>query len=431
MQISELIFYRPCKGTDYSLLEDMCNLFEKEEEAEIRQERFYRVVSKLYKYASENGFTGNLWHDYLTELLVYNENPYTIACELRGYVEGTLNKAVVHDLRIFRDMFAYDLKSLEDTIGDTKDMTILTSFEPSGKGAIKYNKNIVAKINELANNLGNAESIEAFKNYLDQFYGSYGVGVFGLHKAFRVEHTKDGLDIDPIYNIAVTSLDDLVGYEIPKQKILDNTNAFLAGHKSNNCLIFGDAGTGKSSSIRAILNQYYDKGLRMIEVYKHQYQELNALIDMLKVRNYKFIIYMDDLSFEEFETEYKYLKAVIEGGLESKPDNVLIYATSNRRHLIKETFADNDSPNGDIHKNETIQEKMSLFARFGVSIYFEAPSPAEYQQIVLALAKRYKIAMEEEELLLEANKWELAHGGLSGRTASQFIDSLRGKNLSN
>ena len=192
----------------------------------------------------------------------------------------------------------------------------------------------------------------------------------------------------------------------------------MKGKKANNCLLFGDAGTGKSTSIKAVLNQYYDQGLRMIEVYKHQ----------IKNRNYKFIIYMDDLSFEEFEIEYKYLKAVIEGGLERKPDNVLIYATSNRRHLIRETFRDKADRDEELHTNDTVQEKLSLVARFGVTIYFGSPDKKEFRQIVRTLAQKNKIEMPEEDLLLEANKWELSHGGLSGRTAQQFIDYLMGQN---
>ena len=140
----------------------------------------------------------------------------------------------------------------------------------------------------------------------------------------------------------------------------------------------------------------------------------------LKNRNYRFIIYMDDLSFEEFETDYKYLKAVIEGGLEKKPENVLIYATSNRRHLIRERFSDNEERDEDIHTNDTVQEKLSLVMRFGVTIYFGAPDKKQFQNIVEALARRWGIDMPREELFLEANKWELSHGGLSGRTAVQF-----------
>ena len=164
----------------------------------------------------------------------------------------------------------------------------------------------------------------------------------------------------------------------------------------------------------------------MIEVYKHQFQDLNDVIAQIKNRNYKFIIYMDDLSFEEFEIEYKYLKAVIEGGLEKKPDNVLIYATSNRRHLIRETFRDKEEMDEELHTNDTVQEKLSLVARFGVTIYFGKPAKKEFQEIVRQLAKRNGIEMDEEQLLLEANRWELNHGGMSGRTAQQFIGYLLG-----
>ena len=191
--------------------------------------------------------------------------------------------------------------------------------------------------------------------------------------------------------------------------------------------MFVDAGTGKSSSIKAILNQYYDQGLRIIEVYKHQFKDLNDVIAQIKNRNYKFIIYMDDLSFEEFEIEYKYLKAVIEGGLEKKPDNILIYATSNRRHLIRETFRDKADRDEELHTNDTVQEKLSLVSRFGVTIYFGSPEKKEFQNIVLALAEKNGITMDRDQLLLQANAWELQHGGLSGRTAQQFIDYLLGQ----
>ena len=222
-------------------------------------------------------------------------------------------------------------------------------------------------------------------------------------------------------------LNDLVGYELQKAKLIENTEAFIEGRAANNCLLFGDSGTGKSSSIKAILNQYYDRGLRMIEVYKHQFRGLSDVLEQIKDRNYKFIIYMDDLSFEEFEIEYKYLKAVIEGGLEKKPENVLIYATSNRRHLIRENYSDKEETREDMHTSDTVQEKLSLVYRFGVTIYFGAPNKKEFQNIVKTLAERYHVEMPEEELLLEANKWELSHGGLSGRSAQQFIDYLLGK----
>ena len=295
----------------------------------------------------------------------------------------------------------------------------------SGHGKV-FNKRIRDRICELSIHLANSASPEQFKEIVTGFYKEFGVGKLGLHKAFRIEHTEEGARIVPITKIAHVHLDDLVGYELAKKKLIDNTEAFVAGKRANNCLLFGDAGTGKSTSIKAILNQYYDQGLRMIEVYKHQFQDLNDIIAQIKNRNYKFIIYMDDLSFEEFEIEYKYLKAVIEGGLERKPDNILIYATSNRRHLIRETFRDKEDRDEELHTNDTVQEKLSLVARFGVTIYFGKPAKKEFQEIVKTLAQRNELAIPEEELLLEANKWELSHGGLSGRTAQQFIDYLMG-----
>ena len=225
-------------------------------------------------------------------------------------------------------------------------------------------------------------------------------------------------------------LNDLIGYEIQKKKLVDNTEAFVKGLPANNVLLCGDAGTGKSTSIKALLNEYYGQGLRMIEIYKHQFQDLSSIIAQVKNRNYRFIIYMDDLSFEDFEIEYKFLKAVIEGGMETRPDNVLIYATSNRRHLIKETWNDRDDMETDngMHRSDTMQEKLSLVARFGVTIYYGKPTPKEFFTIVKELRKRYpEITMSDEELCAEANKWELSHGGVSGRTAQQFINYIAGK----
>jgi predicted AAA+ superfamily ATPase len=165
----------------------------------------------------------------------------------------------------------------------------------------------------------------------------------------------------------------------------------------------------------------------MIEIYKHQFEYLNAVISEIKNRNYRFILFMDDLSFEEFETEYKYLKAVIEGGIETKPENVLIYATSNRRHLIRETWRDKTEGDEELHHTDTMSEKLSLAARFGVTIGFYKPSPGEFKEIVSGLAKRCpEITLSEEELLRQANQWEISHGGISGRTAQQFINYLAG-----
>ena len=307
-------------------------------------------------------------------------------------------------------------------------MCIRDSYHPVNAKGHVFNKRIRDRICDLSKALAQTDDAEEFKTTVTQFYKEFGVGTFGLHKAFRIEHTEEGAQIVPITKIAHVHLDDLVGYDIAKKKLIDNTEAFVKGKKANNCLLFGDAGTGKSSSIKAILNQYYDQGLRMIEVYKHQFKDLNDVIAQIKNRNYKFIIYMDDLSFEEFEVEYKFLKAVIEGGVETRPDNILIYATSNRRHLIKENWndrSDMEHENG-MHRSDTMEEKLSLVNRFGVTICYSKPSQKEYFHIVEGLARRAGITMPEEMLRAEANKWELSHGGISGRTAQQFINYLLG-----
>lgn len=427
MHINELIIYK--NFIHGEVLHDMAFLMENAGNEYYNEEDMrgllFDCVNEILEMASSHGFEGNLWHTYLTFLLANNENAYSTACEIRGEVEGSINKIAIHDFEIFKGFFDYDLKQLEATL-HTDCLSMLYDFKNVESKGKMFNKRIRNRICDLAKLLANAESPEEFKKTVTSFYKDFGVGKLGLHKAFRVEHTNEGAEIVPITNIAHVHLDDLVGYDTPKQKLIENTEAFVMGRRANNCLLFGDAGTGKSSSVKAILNQYYDQGLRMIEVYKHQFQDLNDIIAQIKNRNYKFIIYMDDLSFEEFEIEYKYLKAVIEGGLEKKPENVLIYATSNRRHLVREEFADKEGRRDDLHASDTVQEKLSLVARFGVSIFFNGPTKKEFQGIVKSLAKKNHIQMEEEELLLEANKWELSHGGLSGRTAQQFIDHLLG-----
>ncbi|MCI9198607.1 MAG: ATP-binding protein [Lachnospiraceae bacterium] len=392
------------------------------------QERlFYDSMHGLVEMAGFYGFYGNLWHDYLTFLLVNKENAFSMACEIVGPVEGSINEIAKGDFAVFKELYECDLEVFDQELGSAYGQ-IISDYQNVAEGSRRFNRRIRDRICSLSQKLAQADSVDTFMEDMVEFYRDFGVGTLGLHKAFRVGHDGDGqVVIQPITNIAHVHLDDLVGYEIAKKKLIDNTEAFVEGRKANNCLLFGDAGTGKSSSIKAILNQYYEKGLRIIEVYKHQFRDLNEVIAQIKNRNYKFIIYMDDLSFEDFEIEYKYLKAIIEGGLEKKPENVLIYATSNRRHLIRENFEDKEGRREDLHASDTVQEKLSLVSRFGVTIFFSAPNKKEFQNIVSVLAKRHQIEMPEEELLLEANKWELSHGGLTGRTAQQFIDYLLGQ----
>lgn len=383
-----------------------------------------RLAGELVELAATYGFEGNLWHCFLAFCLANNENAYSRACEIVGPVAGTINQMALKDFGEIKGLFDIDIAKLdrEECL-----WAFLKKYEGTSDSSHVFNKRIRDRIVELAVALEMASTVKEFGQIVTEFYREFGVGRFGLNKAFRINETSGGTDIIPITSIEHVYTKDLVGYEIQKRKLIDNTEAFIQGRAANNVLLYGDSGTGKSSSIKAILNQYYDRGLRMIEVYKHQFKCLSEVLEQIKDRNYKFIIYMDDLSFEDFEIEYKYLKAIIEGGLGKKPQNVLIYATSNRRHLIREKFSDKREILDDLHANDTVQEKLSLVARFGVTIYYGAPEKKEFQEIVKVLAERCGVDMEKEELLAEANKWELSHGGLSGRTASQFITHLLGK----
>ncbi|MGN0481908.1 MAG: ATP-binding protein [Lachnospiraceae bacterium] len=390
----------------------------------------YSEIKNILKVATDFGFNENLWHNYLTFYLITNENPFSLTCEKVGASDGaSVNIFAKNDCEVFMKLFHYDFSQIEDTLG-IKSFSVLEQYHAVAKKDLMYNKNVSEKVQALSKKLAAATDVDEFFDALTGFYLDYGVGMFGLNKAFRIKE-KDGdgdIIFCPINNMDTVVLDDLVGYEIQKKKLVDNTESFVEGKPANNCLLFGDSGTGKSTSIKAIVNQYYDRGLRMIEIYKHQFKDLSNVIAQIKNRNYKFIIYMDDLSFEEFEIEYKFLKAVIEGGVETKPDNILIYATSNRRHLIKENWNDrNDMQNQqDIHHSDTIEEKLSLVNRFGVTINYSKPSQKEYFNIVVELAKKSGLDVDEETLKTEANKWELSHGGISGRTAQQFINYMRG-----
>lgn len=430
-ETAKLILYRDL-GED-SILRKLSGIFQDFEKnscgkAELIT-RIYEQMKALLDLATQYGFDENLWHNYLTFILLTNENSFSMTSEKVGANDGSVNHFAKGDFRVFKNLFDFDFGPIEQELGIDCFSTVC-HYKAIGKKERMYNKNVSEKVQAVSRQIEKAADEEEIFRIITDFYKAYGVGMFGLNKAFRIQSLSKDVEFLPVNNTEQVLLQDLVGYEIQKKKLVDNTEAFVHGLPANNVLLFGDSGTGKSTSIKAILNEYYDQGLRMIEIYKHQFQDLSAVISRIKNRNYRFIIYMDDLSFEEFEIEYKYLKAVIEGGMETKPDNVLIYATSNRRHIIRETWGDRSDMEQDegMHRSDTMQEKLSLVARFGVTISYSKPTQKEYFQIVTELAKRYpQISLSEQELCAEANKWEMSHGGISGRTAQQFINYLAAK----
>lgn len=387
--------------------------------------RIYAQVKRLLDLATVYGFNRNLWQNYLTFILMTNENSFTLTAERQGASEGSVNHFAKADFAVFQRLFHFDFGPIEKDLG-IDCFSVLTNYTAIPKKAQMYYRTVSEKVQELSAAIDAADSADAVFELVTTHYRDCGVGMFGLNRAFRLD---DNGELVAINNIDQVVLSDLIGYDVQKKTLRDNTEAFVQGRSCNNMLLYGDAGTGKSTSVKAILNEYYDQGLRMIEIYKHQFGLLSSVIARVKNRNYRFMIFIDDLSFEEHEVEYKFLKAVIEGGVETRPSNVLIVATSNRRHLVKETWKDKSDMEfeNDIHRSDTMEEKLSLAARFGCSICYNNPNRQQYHDIVKGIAARYPdFGLTEEQLLLEANKWEIRHGGVSGRTAQQFINYIAG-----
>lgn len=364
---------------------------------------FHELISNAYR---NNYASGNLWHNYLTHFILSNENFFSLACEGRNPPEGSLKDVALHDFEAF--MRLYGLCN--------EHMHYIDSFTESEENT--------SQICEISKAIAESHTPQKIYDIVTNFYRRHGTGKLAFSRAFRF----DGQELLPVEHVGYVRLNDIVGYEAQKKELTANTEAFISGRPANNVLLYGDGGTGKSTSIKAILNEYADKGLRVIEIYKHQFRDILKLSEMLRKRNYKFIIFIDDLSFEEGEVEYKYLKAIIEGGIETRPDNILIYATSNRRHIVREIWKDrNDMEhNEDIHRSDTVEEKLSLASRFGIAINYSSPDRKMYHEIVRSLAVSAGLEVNDE-LISGADRWEMRHGGKTGRAARQYIDYLLGR----
>ena len=373
-------------------------------------------TAALIKAAEELSLEGDIIFEYLLHLLAEDENPFSIMAEKSdGQIGASLQQAVVRDITQLQQFF----QSNQTTPADD----FLQNYQPTRSVPRAF-------INPLRLALKSPVVAGASQTALSTFtdhYVRHGYGDMARYTVFRWDLE---LGLVPVRHPDRIQMDDLIGYERQKAVLTQNTEAFVAGKPANNVLLVGSRGTGKSSSVKALLNQYADMGLRLVEITKHDLRHLSSIMQALRERGKKFILFMDDLSFEEFEIEYRHLKSMMEGGVETKPDNVLIYATSNRRHLIKETWNDRTGANADdIHSWDTINEKISLSDRFGITLTFAPPNQDEYLRIVESMARKRNICLPSSELRAEAIKWETAHSGRSGRIAQQFIAHLEGRDI--
>ncbi|NLP41201.1 MAG: ATP-binding protein [Veillonellaceae bacterium] len=372
----------------------------------------YQITHELLTKAEQLQLQGNALKSYLMYLILNDENIFSTTVETTGGAIGeSLFKAVVHDISILQDVLKSDLRCLTNEF--------LEDFHPT-------HCTITSKIEEMTNyfldNTGSCPAEKIFKKLVD-YYTRFGHGEMAQYAAFR--WSEDGVLVG-VKHYDQIRLEDIIGYDRQKETLIRNTEAFLANKPANNVLLVGARGTGKSSSVKALVNRYFTDGLRLVEIAKHQIKYLHELMSSLRNRGKKFILFLDDLSFEDYEVEYKYLKSVLDGGVESKPANVIIIATSNRRHLVRELWNDRSENNSDIHRNDTINEKISLSDRFGITLTYLQPNQEEYLTIVEEMAKKHNIALCPAQLRSEAIKWELSHSGRSGRTAQQFISYILG-----
>jgi predicted AAA+ superfamily ATPase len=362
---------------------------------------------------------GDAWQSHLVERLLADENPFSRKCEQVGF-EATgpaLREAAAVDLAALQSLHALDAATVIAAIGEP--LPSWAELSPRAE------PDLVDEERRVRHLLATSSEWSALVEPLGRHYHDGGAGLLARHRAFRWvggEHPIEVVrDVDPI------RLSDLIGYELERELVVRNTEHFVAGHAANNVLLYGDRGTGKSSTVKALLNEYADRGLRLVEVPKSLLADLAQLLRELRGRRERFLVFVDDLSFDDHETHYKDLKAVLEGGVEARPTNVLLYATSNRRHLVLERFSDRGGPLDELHASDTRQEKLSFSDRFGIAVTFSAPDQDRYLQIVNGLAQARGIALPPDELRRRSLEWATWQNGRSARTARQFVDFLAGE----
>lgn len=369
------------------------------------------VAARLIERAETLGLSGNLYRAYLIYLLAHEPNLISTTLELRGGLIGeSLREIFTHDVEILLPIFLGEVGG---------NLAILNLYKPTVA-------NDDESLNALTRRLENLRGADKIADAFIEHWRRYGCGDIATYRAFRWDAAAK--TIVGIRHFETIRLDDLIGYAHQKKLLTGNTTAFVDGKPANNVLLVGARGTGKSSGVKALVNEYYAQGLRLVQITKPQLKTLPDLMETLRrFMSKRFIIFIDDLSFEESEAEYKHLKSAIEGGVESRPENVLIYATSNRRHLIRETWRDRSEEQDELYRDDSANETISLSDRFGLIIHYYAPTQAEYLEIIRSMLRRRGVELDAEQLRVEGLRWEMSHSGRNGRTAQQFVNYYLGQ----
>lgn len=414
---------------DDSVIDSFYKLIIGIESIDMEISRFINKYNDFYFKLVKSG--GSCFKQYIIEKIIFDENIYSMTMDkqYKEIVKNDLDNLMKIATVTSEELVSHAKSSFKGTKLDLNDIENLPKLNSSD---CKINNKYYPKhILDLINILSLSDKWSNCVNDIMLFHKKYGTGEFARYRAFIWEEVKNVKTLRGIENPDKVELEDLIGYQIKRNIVIENTEQFIGGFPANNMLLYGDRGTGKSATIKAILNKYYIEGLRIIEIPKESLTDFAEVIRDLRKRPQKFIVFIDDLTFEEGETGYTALKAVLEGSVESKPENVLIYATSNRRHLVKEYFHErkglvSSDPNEEVHASDSIQEKLSLADRFGITVVFSSPTQDEYLEIIEGLVKMRDINIDRDELRSRALEWEVRHNGRSARTAKQFVDYLEG-----
>lgn len=371
---------------------------------------YYEVQRRILGAVTTADTEGTYWENYIYRLAAESENHFSLSAE-KGETDEITEMLVQGDLTVIRSLLNLDWNIVREFYDPERPCVCLLTppIEEDGRAC------------HLREALKSADSLSESVKKLENYYRIHLCGILGKYRAFLWNGSLQGIkEHDPI------TFDELIGYDIQQQQLIRNTGIFVEGKRANNVLLYGDKGTGKSSSVKALLNYFSCSGLRMINVPKARIFDITKIMEMVSGRGCCFIIFIDDLSFESTEIEYKHFKSVLEGGVEVQPKNVLVYVTSNRRNLVKETWTDRNSQDGEIFAQDGIQERQSLADRFGLTITFYAPDKELYTEIVRSLAEREGLDPDSQQLIEEANKWDMRQTSRSGRSAKQFVTHISG-----
>ncbi|MBZ4655277.1 MAG: hypothetical protein JG781_2636 [Peptococcaceae bacterium] len=396
--------------------------------------KYYELLSALLDKGGKIVTTGHdLWRDYLVNLILYSENAFTEKAGAEPYQQmaPVFYQLVQHDLRSLQKLASLGGKEMRELVREKLGSTLcgeLLSWD--GIKITGKNNPVTSPILPLLESFQASADWAMLAPVLAEFYYSHGVGHFAKYHFFRWVVNNGTGCLEGVEEPDKIRLEQLYEYRKEQEKVIQNTEYFLAGFPANNVLLYGDRGTGKSSTVKALINKYGNRGLRLVELQKQDMKYFPEVLKILRKKPQHFIIFIDDLSFEDNESEYRELKALLEGGVEAKPQNVVIYATSNRRHLVKERFSDKEITGYDgdeVRRMDTIQEKLSLADRFGITLTFISPDQKRYLKIVESMVKERKLDISPQELERRALQWEINGNGRSPRTAKQFVDFLEGQ----